>query len=123
MFGNRVYSVKERGNILMDDRGILYMNQGPVLTAELDFLGHPFVSETPDFRQYLELLKEVESHPLINAWLDAGVVREGTILLELPDMDVDGTITRELREVEKRTRIIKFYHLGEDQITAEMDAV
>lgn len=118
MFGKQVYIIEEHGDSLMDDRGIFYRNRGPVLTADVDFLRYPFSGMPSDMKKYLKLIKEIESNPLINAWRDAGIVKKETIVLEIPDIDVDGTINRESREVLKETRRIEFYHLGENPIRA-----
>lgn len=99
---------------LVGDRGIRHKKGEPVRTAELSFYGLPFVDETiADIKEYKRLEEEVESNSEINAWLDAGIVKEETVMLKLPDMDIEGTTIKEPREVIKITRSIEFYHLGE----------
>lgn len=105
--------VKVVGDYLVNDRGTRYKKGNPVKTAELSFYGYIFINETiADIEEYKRLEEEIKSNLLINAWLDAGITEEKTKTLEFPDMDVDGTVIKEPREILQKTRKIEFYHLG-----------
>lgn len=100
---------------LVDDRGIIYKRTPPLKATELGFLGLPFACETlSNVGEYSKIVKEIEeSSPEINAWLDAGSTRVEKKIIELPDIDINGSIHREKREVIQTTKKIEFYHLGE----------
>lgn len=107
-------TIDERG-FLADDRGIKYPRAASPKTLSVKLYGKPFISETPvNVREYLKLEKELETlSPKPNAWLDAGVVDEGIEILELPDIDPNGIIHREEKEVSYEVHRLEFYHLGE----------
>jgi hypothetical protein len=100
---------------LVDDKNIRYKREMPISTVELKLYGEPYVLETPlkaiVFSRLARDLAAISPKP--NAWLDAGVISEGIEVLELPDIDLDGTINRSAREVEYKLHKFEFYHVGE----------
>ena len=106
-------TVDEKG-FLVDDRGIRYRRGTPVSTVQLKLYGKPYVSETPlKTGVFARLSRDLEApFPKPNAWLDTGVVSEGVEILELPDIDLDGTVRTSPREVAYKFRKFELYHLG-----------
>jgi hypothetical protein len=107
--------VREENGCLVDDRGIKYIRERPVLTIDIKFYSSPYVSQIPvSVKELSNIQKKLETFsPKPNAWLDAGKLKEGFETLELPDMDLDGTTRREPQEVAYEIRRVEFYHLGE----------
>jgi hypothetical protein len=112
---SKLTKVTVANGYLVDDRNIKYKQEMPVSTVKLKLYGKPYVPETPlkavVFSRLVRDLAAISPEP--NAWLDAGVISEGVEVLELPDIDLDGTISRSAREVEYKLHKFEFYHLGE----------
>ena len=115
MFRNLAKLGIEKGGSLIDDRGIRYAKAAPVKIADVKLYGIPYVSETPvNAREYSKLEKEIENlSPKPNAWLDAVILERGVEILELPDMDLDGRIHMEEKQVTYKIHRLEFYHLGD----------
>ena len=115
MFGKLTKLRVDDQGYLVDDRSVRYRRGTPVSTVELKSYGKPYVVETPlkatVFSQLSRDLAAISPKP--NAWLDDGIISEGIEIMELPDIDLDGTIRRSAREVEYKLRKFEFYHLGE----------
>lgn len=115
MFRDLIKVKIDEARYLVNDRGIRYERPNPIQTIELDFLGFPFKYDTiSDISEYSRIEKEIKRLiPEINAWMDAGISRTEEKAIELPDIDINGNIHREKREVIQTTRKIELYHLGE----------
>ena len=115
MFSKLTKLTVDNKGYLVDDRSIRYRRETPVGTIQLKLYGKPYVLETPlkagAFSQLSQNLEAMLPKP--NAWLDTGVISEGVEILELPDIDLDGTVRRSPREVAYKLRKFELYHLGE----------
>jgi len=100
-------------NALFDENGSVYDGILPIGTAVVKTYGRPYAKETIlSVSAYRELEEQLFiKYPSANAWHSIGIIGNGSDLLECADMNLDGSIIVEEREIQYNLKQIDLYHL------------